>query len=91
MIEPNPYISGTFRQGGKEYDGATFLRMSAFAVPRAVICAERHEMTLQLPEPREGEGQLFRYVCRAEGCAFAGIVYEIQLPTVMLEAVQDSE
>lgn len=94
MIEPNPHISGTFRQGGKEYDGATLFRISAFALPRAVLCPNAHEMTLQLPEPKpevEDGRQLFRFVCRADGCQVRGIVYDIQLPTVMLEAVQDSE
>jgi hypothetical protein len=87
-------ISGTFRQGGREFDGATLFRLSAFALPRSVFCPNGHEMTLQLPEPKpevEGGRQLFRFVCREDGCQFAGLVYDLQLPTVTLEAVQDRE
>jgi hypothetical protein len=87
-------ISGTFKQGGREFDGATLFRISAFTLPPVIFCPNAHEMTLQLPEPKpevEGGRQLFRFVCREEGCQFDGIVYELQLPTVTLEAVQDKE
>lgn len=81
--DPAPGVSGTFTQGGKEYDGATLFRIHAYAAP-ALYCPNRH--ALQAADPVHD-----LLVCRRHGCPFEGIVYAPQWPTVPLEAVQDAQ
>lgn len=81
MSEPNPYISGTFTQSGKEYDGATFARRDVRAVV-ALRCECGKPLVTAAAAPDA-------VTCVNRECRFYEIVYRVVYPTVYLEAVQD--
>jgi hypothetical protein len=91
MIEPNRHISGTFRQKGKEYDGATLLQLTASEIPDRLRCDCGAELLHATLFPEGGVVPAELYKCDAEGCERRGIVYKPHVHTIMLEAVQDSE
>ena len=75
-------IEGTFRQNGREFDGATFARRDV----RAIV-----SLRCECGKPLVTAGSPDSLTCVNSECRFREIIYRVNWPTVTLEAVQDAE
>lgn len=82
-FKPTAGVKGTFRQGGKEYDGARFAILQA-RQRLEVVCPCGVTMT------RDETADGLRVFCANEECPAFGLRYVPNFPVVVLDAVKDS-